>query len=340
MSQRTHLTLEHRLQATKHAFNTPAAAVQLGDVLGAHPLRGNIRQQADERFSIFRGFIQVQFDSPQRHLPSCLIFNLDGLLEDNPCLHSPHLLQRTHFCRVRRTAMLADDEGGLLVMDGHQNPHGREVPVGQPQLSWLYAGKERPHQGALLRMGILGRQDVHHLVHLWRIHHQGLPGQGRSPEASQRLEPLLAGGQVVAIQHAHPVAPGPRLLQLLHRLDHGRKPLSAALYQRSYHLRLGMIDLVVQGCQRHPQLASGLCRRMQRRAQAQGHQHHQLHHGGEKQLSRVLLVAVLLENLVDPFGTQRPLQDQPCHDSQGAFALKALEDVTEHHAFPPGGAPG
>ncbi len=81
--------------------------------------------------------------------------------------------------------MLADDEGGLLVMKGEENPRGGEIPVGHPQLSLLHLLQHRPHQCALLRVGVLGGHHVHHQVPFRRIHHQRLPGQ-RTPRKPRK----------------------------------------------------------------------------------------------------------------------------------------------------------
>ena len=143
--------------------------------------------------------------------------------------------------------------------------------------------------------------------------------------------PLLAGRQVVSIQHAHSIARSPGRLPQLQLLDHGRQALPAALHQDTHQLPWRGVHLVVERLHRHLQLVAGLRGGMQRRAQSQGHQRNQLHLGGEEQLAGVLPLTMLLEHCLQPLGAQRALHEQPRHDGQGAVAHEALEDGVEGH---------
>ncbi len=67
--------------------------------------------------------------------------------------------------------------------------------------------------------------------------------------------------------------------------------------QASQNRWLRAVELVIQRCHRHRQIAHLARSRMQRRAQPQGHQRHQLHDGGEHQLSRVLAMTMCFEYL-------------------------------------------
>ncbi|MDY7229995.1 hypothetical protein [Hyalangium rubrum] len=71
--------------------------------------------------SILGWLIQVQLNAAQRQVPSCSILNLNDLLEHDARLHSAHLLQSPYRLRVRRNAMLTDEEGRPFVMNGKQN---------------------------------------------------------------------------------------------------------------------------------------------------------------------------------------------------------------------------
>jgi hypothetical protein len=65
---------------------------------------------------------------------------------------------------------------------------------------------------------------------------------------------------------------------------------------------------------------------VQGRAQAEGDQHHQLDHGGEQQLTRVLPLTVVLEHRVNPTARKGVLQRNPRQDARRRVLLKTLED--------------
>ena len=141
--------------------------------------------------------------------------------------------------------------------------------------------------------------------------HHGLSRQRRTTKPAQKRQPLLARGQVVAVQHPH--LPAGQARAAAHRCHHRRQPLGTALHQRAQDGRLRVAHLVIQGGQRHRQSSHLSCRRVQRRPQAKANQRHQLDNGGEQQLPRILLPPMRLEHLVNPAGRKSMVQRKPRH---------------------------
>ena len=105
---------------------------------------------------------------------------------------------------------------------------------------------------------------------------------------------------MIAIEHAKLIACQTRLNA--YARHHRSKPLRRALHQSLQNARLGVVDLVIQRRQRYRQIAHLPRRRMQRRAQPQRYQHHQLDDRREHQLARILTLAFGLEHRVNPIG--------------------------------------
>lgn len=199
------------------------------------------------------------------------------------------------------------------------------MPIPDPGLSRLGAFDQFGRAHALALVGILAGHDVAHQGAVRVVDHQRVARQRRAAKAAQRRQPLLAGRQVVAVEH--PQLPARQARRPAKTCGHRRQPLCAALHQRAQHRRLGALDLGVQRRQRHRhQLVHLARRRMQRWAQAQCDQRHQFHHGGEQQLARVLALAVLLEHLVDPLRRQRLVQRQARHHARRAGVLEPLNN--------------
>lgn len=205
--------------------------------------------------------------------------------------------------------MLAHDEGRLRLLPALQQSAGTKIAVSQPQLARLGTRHQRPRHGTLALVRILARHNVRDQGLVGVVDHQGVSGQGRAALTAQRRQSFLARGQMVAAQ-----------------LRHDRRQTGgAALHQRAQHRRLRAIDLVVQRRQRHGQMLHLARCCMQRRAQPQRDQHHQLHHAGHHQLARVLPLAAGLEHLVDPACRQRLLQRHTRHHAHRRMLFKPLQ---------------
>lgn len=140
--------------------------------------------------------------------------------------------------------MLAHNEAGLALAQAAQQRCSTKVPVCYPHL--LREGRldQRGCCHALALVRILTRHDVAHQGTVRVVEHQRVARASRAAKAAQRGQPLVTGGQVVAVQHAQLPA-GQAGLPGQAR-DQGRKPLGAALHQRAQHWRLAAIDFVVQ----------------------------------------------------------------------------------------------
>jgi hypothetical protein len=88
----------------------------------------------------------------------------------------------------------------------------------------------------------------------------------------------------------------------------------------------GAVDFVVEGGKRDGQVFGFTCGRMQGRAQAECHEHHQPNDGGEQQLPRGLPLSMLVEHLVDPAGRQRMFQRRAGHQARRRILLEPRND--------------
>ena len=131
-------------------------------------------------------------------------------------------------------------------------------------------------------------------------------------------------GKAVAIDHAHlPTRENGGRGQA----RHGRaKARVAGLRQGPQHLRLGAVDLVVERGERHGQGLAAARGRVERGAQPQHDERHQLDDGGEQQLAHVLASTMCFEHVVDPVGRKSLLQHRPRHDARRRMLLEALKD--------------
>lgn len=73
------------------------------------------------------------------------------------------------------------------------------------------AGLGALHQGlhldALAFVRVLAGHDIAHQAHVRFVDHQAVTGQRRAPMPAQRLQPLVAGRQVIAVDDAQLPAP-------------------------------------------------------------------------------------------------------------------------------------
>lgn len=131
---------------------------------------------------------------------------------------------------------------------------------------------------------------------------------------------------MIAVDDAHlPAGQAGRCAQ---GRDDRLQALGAALDQGPQQGRLGTPDLVVQRRQRYGQVVHLARGGMQRRAQSQGNQRHQLDHRGKQQLAWILALPVSLEHFVDPGGRHCPFQRQTCHDAGRCLPLEARQNCT------------
>ena len=220
--------------------------------------------------------------------------------------------------------MLAHDEAGPGLLPAAQDHAGAEVPVGDPQVPGLRAVQQRRHRDALACVRVLAGHHVHYKAAVGIVNHQRVPRQRRTAQAAQRGQPLLAGRQVVAVQHPQP--PAGQARRVVQRRQHRRQPLGAATHKRAQDGRLGVVHLIIQRGQRHRQAWRLPCCRVQGWAQPQRHQRGQLHNRREQQLARILPLPVRLEHLVHPACRQRVLQGHMRHYARRRMLLKPLHN--------------
>ncbi len=252
----------------------------------------------------------------------------DHLLAHQPGLDPPTCAPLSLLSQAGMVGVLAHDETGACVLQAPQHRAGAVVPVGDPQLPRPCAFQQRRHPGALARVRVLAGHQVHHQATIRVVCHQRVPRQRRTAQGAQGQQALLAARQVVAVQHPHlPAGQAGRRAQLRH---HRRQPLGAAANEGTQHAGFGVVDLVIQGRQRHRQRRHLARCRVQGRAQAQRHQRGQLDHGREQQLTRILPLPMRLEHLVHPARRQRVLQRQARHHARRRVPLKPLQNQRPH----------
>jgi hypothetical protein len=226
------------------------------------------------------------------------------------------------------SAVLAHDEAGTGLVPALDNDSRTEVAVGDPQLLRLRTLQQRPRHRTLLGVGILARHDVRHQPAVGVVHHQRVARQRRTPVAPQGRQALLAGRQMIAVEH--PQLPSRQARREAQRFDHRQQSLCTLLHQPTQDRRLGASHLVVQRRNRYRQLHCLLRRRVQRGPQPQRHQRGELDHRRKQQFAWVLPLAGLLEHLVDPACGHGVFQRQAHHHAQRGMCFKAGEDLFEH----------
>ena len=279
----------------------------------------------------------MQLDAPQDNLGAGLIVDRDRLLVDGAGVDAADLLRLAQGAGVGVGRMFADQETTTPLLPAAENRAGAEVAIRKPQLPGSGCGQQRSHQRALLGVTILTGNQVGDHPQVRIVDHQGLPRQRGTRETTQWLQALLARSQMIAVQDPQLKAGHADLRLGRERPQHRAEPLRAACYQGAYHRRLGPIDLVVERGNRNRQRPLGdrrLGRRMQRRAQTHGDQRHQVHRGRKQQLPRVLPLAVLLKQGIEPLRLQRPFQPQARHDRDWTTLDEPLHDPIQCHVEP------
>ena len=89
MAQAADFTLQHRLEPLKHTLDSPALAIELGD-LGGADLARQIAPQSDRGLARLGGRVQAQLDAPPGRL--ALVYG-DLLLEELARLDAPACLR-------------------------------------------------------------------------------------------------------------------------------------------------------------------------------------------------------------------------------------------------------
>lgn len=97
--------------------------------------------------------------------------------------------------------MLAHDEARLALVQSTQQGFGAEMAIGDPCLPRLGASDQLGGVHTLALMRVPACQDIAHQGAVRVVDHQRMAGQCRAAETAQRRQPLLAGQQVVAIEH-------------------------------------------------------------------------------------------------------------------------------------------
>jgi site-specific DNA recombinase len=312
----------------KDYFHAPPSAVELGDLSRVDPLR-QVAPQPDHALARLGRRVHSELDAPPG-------FGRPGQLD--PLLaHCTGLAAAAgapgSLCRqLRGAAMLAHQEAGLRGLPTQQNRSRAELPIGDPQLLRPSAGQQVGGRRALALVRVLAGQDVGDQPAVRIVDHQRVSRQRRAAVPAQGCEALLAGRQVVTVEHAQ--LPARQAGTTIPARGYRPQPFGAAADQCPQHRRLRAIDLVVERADRHWQRLQAPRRSVQRRAQAKGDQPHQLDHRREQQLARVLPLSVLLEYRVDPAARKGVLQRNPCHHACRRALLETLEDRVPNGTAP------
>jgi site-specific DNA recombinase len=312
----------------KDYFDAPAPAVELGDLSRVDPL-GQVAPQPDHALARLGRRVQGELDAPPGFgRPG----QLDPLLAHRTSLAAAAGAPGSLCRQLRMAAMLAHQEAGLRRLPAQQDRSRAELPISDPQLPRPSAVQQVGDGRALALVGVLAGQDVGDQPAVRVVDHQRVSRQRRAAVPAQGCEALLAGRQVVAVEHAQ--LPARQAGAAIPACSHRPQPLGAAANQRPQHARFGAIDLVVERADRHRQPLQGPRRGVQGRAQAKGDQRHQLDHRREQQLARVLPLSVLLEYRVDPVARKGVLQRNPCHHARRRALLETLEDRVPNGTAP------
>ena len=314
------LALQRRLKALEHPLHAPTSAVQLRNLPRLDPL-GQIAPQPDHALTCLGRRVQGELDAPPwLARPG----QLDPLLAHRSGVGAAAGAPGS-FCRHLGVAtMFADEETGLRRLPAQQDRARAELPIRHPELPRLGAVQQGANRRALALVRVLAGHDVGDQPAVGVVHHQRVSRQRRPAVAAQGRQALLAGRQVVAVEHTQ--LPARQAGAAAPSRRHRPEPLGAAADQRPQDRRLGATDLVVECAHRHRQGLQGPRCRVQGRAQTEGDQRHRLDHRGEQQLTRVLPLAVFLEHRVDPLARKGMLQRNPRHHTRRCLLLKALED--------------
>lgn len=115
--------------------------------------------------------------------------------------------------------MLADHERTAPAGDAEQEVGRAEVAVGNPQVARPDHGPDLVGQRPLLGMAVLAEYHGADQHPLGVEHDQGVTGQGPGAGEPQRLDPVLAAGQVVAVEDLDMVALQPGLVTTAECVD-------------------------------------------------------------------------------------------------------------------------
>lgn len=169
---------------------------------------------------------------------------LNGLLAHGARLDGGGFTPWPAAAQSRMASVLAHDAARTALDQPLHDGLGAEVSVANPHLPCLRLLNQSGCARALALVGILASHDVAHQRAVRVVHHQRVARQRRAPQSAQRSKPLLAGRQVVAIEH--PQLPARQALPLRQGADQRRQTLGAALHQRTQHGGLGALHFGIQ----------------------------------------------------------------------------------------------
>ncbi len=231
--------------------------------------------------------------------------------------------------------MLTDHEGSVPPRDPEEEVGGAEVAVGDPEVVRRDDRQDPVQQRPLLGMTVFAQDHVGGQHQPGVEHDQRMAGQGPGADGPQLLEPVLAPGEMVAVEDAGVITGQPVRPAAAHRVDDRSQPRGHRMDQRGRDGGLGAVELVVDGVDRGAdRLGSRLKGRVDRGPDATDHHAHQVDDRGEEELVGELLLGDVFKELIEELGVQGVLHDPLCHDGQGRILGKSLKDVTEDHRCP------
>jgi hypothetical protein len=142
---------------------------------------------------------------------------------------------------------------------------------------------------------IFARHEVYDNSGIRIVDYQRVARQRGATKRPQRCEAFLARRQMIAVHNANAVPGTQARLRLSRPSQHWFQPSHAADDERPRKRWLGVVDLVVQRCQRHRQILARLRSCVYGRLKSHRHDRHEIHRGRKQQLSRVLPLSMLFK---------------------------------------------
>ena len=221
ITQGIDLTVEVHGQFLKSRFDRPPAAVQCGDVASAdapHSTRREVAQQVDHVVPVSGGMVQVDFDPSQLKFFALVAADPHVLLVDGAGLDLPQLPPCADRLK-RHVAVVTRDEECLPLIDRRQECEGAEVAVVDPQIVLGDRGNNLVQQRSLLGVAIFAGKHIADQTPVGVQYDQALARQGSGRDVAQLLDPVVAGGDTVAIEYLGMVARRHRLQPAVHLVD-------------------------------------------------------------------------------------------------------------------------
>jgi hypothetical protein len=204
---------------------------------------------------------------------------------------------------VECRGVLTDHEGSVPPRDPEEEVRRAGVAVGDPEVVRRDDRRDPVQQRPLLGMTVLAQDHVGGQHQPGVEHDQRMAGRGPGADRPQLLEPVLAPGEMVAVEDPSAITGQPVRPAAAHRVDDRSQPRGHRMGQRGRHGGLGAVELVVDGVDRGAdRLGSRLGGRVDRGPDAADHHAHQVDDRRGEELVGELLLCNVLKELIEDWG--------------------------------------